>query len=46
MRLSLDHNEEAALTSALENYLNGHGMEDTDEDESVLECILDRLMEA
>lgn len=42
-RLNLDINEGQALMSALENYLNGCGMEDGDEDESVLESILERL---
>lgn len=42
-RLILDINEGHALMSALDNYLNGLGMEDGDEDESVLESILSRL---
>ena len=42
-RLNLDTNEGQALMSALENYLNGCGMEDGDEDETVLEAILTRL---
>lgn len=43
MRLDLDKNETIALTSALDNYLNGNGMEDGDEDEATLENILARL---
>lgn len=43
MRLELDFNEQAALTSALEHYLNGCGMDPIDEDEPVLETILSRL---
>lgn len=41
--LVLDLNERAALMSALENYLDGHGMPQRDEDEPVLESILERL---
>lgn len=44
MRLSLDRNEQYALTSALDNYINGNGMEDGDEDESVLEDLYRRLV--
>jgi hypothetical protein len=36
----LDNNEQTALISALDNYLNGLGMEDGDEDESVLETLV------
>lgn len=43
MRLELDHNELCALESALDNYLNGLGMAQEDEDESVLDGILARL---
>ncbi len=43
MRLDLDNNESAALATALENYLNGHGMDDSDEDEGTIENILTRL---
>jgi hypothetical protein len=41
--LELDFNEKAALTSALDNYLNGVGMEQDDEDEGVLEGLLAHL---
>lgn len=40
MHITLDKNSRAALTSALENYLNGCGMEQADEDEDTLEAIL------
>jgi hypothetical protein len=43
MRLDLDNNERAALQSALDNYLNGVGMEDGDEDEQVLENLVTTL---
>lgn len=43
MRLELDNNEWAALVGALDNYLNGYGMVQDDEDEPVLESILERL---
>ena len=43
MRLDLDRNAQIALRSALDNYLNGNGMEDGDEDEAVLEGICDLL---
>lgn len=43
MRLDLNTNELYALTSALDNYLNGIGMDDNDEDESVLDAIVVRL---
>lgn len=42
-RLTLDFNESSALMTALDNYLNGNGMEDGDEDENTLESILTRL---
>ena len=42
-RLTLDLNDTAALASALDNYLNGIGMDDTDEDEDTLQGILDEL---
>jgi hypothetical protein len=41
--LDMSPNEWNALQSALENYLNGNGMEDGDEDESVLEEMLTQL---
>jgi len=37
----LDSNEVTALVSALENYLDGNGMEDGDEDEQTLESLID-----
>lgn len=44
MRLDLtNNNDRVALQSALDNYLNGNGMEDGDTDESTLEDILRRL---
>lgn len=43
MRLDLSHNERYALQSALDNYLNGLGMEQDDEDETVLENLLAAL---
>lgn len=43
MRLELDRNEECALQSAIENYLDGNGMDLEDEDEPVLEGVLDKL---
>lgn len=43
MNLFLSDNERYALESALENYLNGNGIEDGDEDEIVLDRILYRL---
>lgn len=46
MRLELDNNEKNALASAIDNYLNGNGMLDDDEDETVLESILERLNNA
>ena len=42
--LRLDNNEHAALTSALNNYLEGHGMDATDEDEDTLENLV-RVLE-
>lgn len=36
-------NEVGALTSAVDNYLNGNGMEDGDEDESTLESLVQLL---
>jgi hypothetical protein len=39
----LDTNERHALLSALENYLNGNGMEDGDEDEQTLELLIDKI---
>jgi hypothetical protein len=42
-RLTLDDNEREALISALDNYLNGCGIDDGDEDEETLDRILDRL---
>jgi hypothetical protein len=44
MRLTLDRNQQHALCSALDAYLNGNGMEDGDEDEKVLEALYDRLV--
>lgn len=41
--LRLDNNAKIALESALENYLNGVGMEQEDEDEDVIEVILNEL---
>lgn len=47
MRLDLsDRNDYHALVSALDNYLNGVGMEDGDEDEAVLERIYETLRSA
>lgn len=47
MRLDLnDRNKYHALVSALDNYLNGIGMEDGDEDETVLDEIYDELRNA
>lgn len=43
MRLQLDRNEQAALESALDQYLDGNGMDLEDEDEPVLDGILDKL---
>jgi hypothetical protein len=43
MRIELDKNETAALVSALDNYLNGIGMSDIDEDEPVIENIISKL---
>lgn len=43
MRLELDNNEKNALMSALDNYLNGIGMEQNDEDEQALEGLLAHL---
>lgn len=40
MHITLDNNARHALTTALENYLNGCGMDDGDEDEDTLEAIL------
>lgn len=45
MRLNLDQNEYAALVSALDTYLDGNGMRQSDEDEDVLQGIIDRLNE-
>lgn len=39
----LSKNETTALVSALENYLNGNGMEDGDEDEDTLESLVHLL---
>lgn len=41
--IELDKNTVIALSSALDNYLNGNGMEDNDEDEAVLEELLPKL---
>lgn len=41
--MELDKNTVIALTSALDNYLNGNGMEQEDEDEPVLEELLGKL---
>jgi hypothetical protein len=43
MQLDISDNEATALTSALSNYLDGHGMDDVDEDEDVLMTIYMRL---
>lgn len=43
MNLNLTNNEKYALIGALDNYLNGLGMEHADEDEPVLEGLLDIL---
>lgn len=43
MKLELDANAQSALRSALDNYLDGNGMEDGDEDEAVLEDICEQL---
>lgn len=39
----LTSNEVTALVSALNNYLDGNGIEDGDEDESTLEALSDLL---
>lgn len=43
MNIELDNNTRSALATALENYLNGLGMQDFDEDEAVLEALLEQL---
>lgn len=44
--LHLNDNEATALTSALDAYLNGNGMSDGDADETTLELLYDRLVNA
>lgn len=44
-RLNLDANEWAALTSALDSYTEGFGMDPDDEDAATLDAILSRLTE-
>lgn len=44
--LHLDDNEATALLSALDSYLDGYGMNDTDEDEDTLIRIANKLTEA
>ena len=41
--LHLDDNEAVALRSAIDNYLEGHGMSDSDEDEPTLQGIIEQL---
>lgn len=41
--LELDRNELYALSSALERYLDGSGIDDDDEDMPVLESLVGRL---
>lgn len=43
MRIQLDDNEHEALITALDNYLDGQGIVDGDEDEVVIDGILSRL---
>lgn len=44
--LRLDDNQATALRSALDNYLDGHGMEDFDSDEDDLQAVINMLDEA
>lgn len=46
MQLNLDENTRVALETALDNYLNGLGFEDGDEDEKTLERVLSALGES
>lgn len=44
--LHLNDDEAVALTSAIDAYLNGNGMSDGDTDETTLERLYDRLVNA
>ena len=44
--LRLDSNAATALRSALDSYLDGYGMSDSDEDEPTLQDIIEQLDKA